>query len=85
MNDNTYNGWPNYETWNVMLWMDNEEPAYRRYREHVQMAKRNHQRFTGEWAENVVRECFGTQTPDKVSFASPKIRWGAIAKAMCAE
>lgn len=25
MTDKTYNGWTNYETWNVKLWMDNEE------------------------------------------------------------
>jgi hypothetical protein len=24
----TYNGWTNYETWNVKLWMDNEEGSY---------------------------------------------------------
>lgn len=25
----SYNGWTNYETWNVKLWQDNEEPSYR--------------------------------------------------------
>ena len=25
----TYNGWTNYETWCVKLWMDNEEGSYR--------------------------------------------------------
>lgn len=24
-----YNGWTNYETWNVKLWIDNEEGSYR--------------------------------------------------------
>lgn len=26
--DQTYNGWTNYETWNVALWLDNEEGSY---------------------------------------------------------
>lgn len=25
----SYNGWSNYETWAVALWLDNEEPTYR--------------------------------------------------------
>ena len=24
----SYNGWTNYETWNVALWMDNDEISY---------------------------------------------------------
>ena len=28
-----YNGWSNYETWNVKLWMDNDEGSYRYWQE----------------------------------------------------
>ena len=31
MSEQGYNGWTNYETWNIALWLDNEEPLYRAY------------------------------------------------------
>ena len=30
---NSYNGWPNYETWAVALWLDNDEYTYNSVRE----------------------------------------------------
>jgi len=29
----TYNGWTNYETWNVALWMDNEQGSQEYWRD----------------------------------------------------
>lgn len=31
--DKKYNGWTNYETWVVKLWMDNDEGSYRYWQE----------------------------------------------------
>lgn len=33
MVDNTYNGWTNWETWIVNLWMDNDQKLYEYYGE----------------------------------------------------
>ncbi len=37
MNNESYNGWRNYETWNVALWIGNDERLYR-----LALAVRNH-------------------------------------------
>ncbi len=35
-----YNGWTNYETWAVHLWISNEEPSYRYWRERAVAVRR---------------------------------------------
>lgn len=36
--DTRYNGWTNYETWAVALWLDNEQGSYNHWRERAQEA-----------------------------------------------
>ena len=40
-NKDEYNGWTNYETWNVKLWMDNDEGSYSFWQEEAQRAYDN--------------------------------------------
>lgn len=39
MSDNTYNGWVNYETWCVNLWLTNEQGTYNALQEIIKGAK----------------------------------------------
>ena len=48
----TYNGWKNYETWNVNLWLANDEPMYRATVRHVVAAGRP----IRDYVESVIAE-----------------------------
>ena len=55
-----YNGWTNYETWNVKLWMDNDQESYDYWQERTKEALEGaeaDQYFTKEQnATNTLRE-----------------------------
>ena len=60
--ETTYNGYTNYETWNVALWLQNDEGLY-------DIARRcdDYQDFV-DAIEGLI-----THTPDDVSFTSPDL------------
>jgi hypothetical protein len=63
--DSTYNGWANYETWNVALWIQNDIGYY-----HLAQEAGDYQTFV-DCLEAV---SFNDQsTPDGVSFNDPKV------------
>jgi len=54
----TYNGWANYQTWNIALWIGNNEGLYNRARRYDSFTK-----FVSSMP-------FGAKTPDGVSYDS---------------
>ncbi len=62
----TYNGWANYETWNVALWIGNDEGLYN-------MAK-GYTKAAGYTAlSNDLSDFHSTSTPDGVSWKHPDL------------
>ena len=61
--DKQYNGWTNYETWNVALWIENDEGLYHTARE------------AGSYEDllEVLYTCGSKRTPDGVSWTDPKV------------
>lgn len=74
----TYNGWSNYETWAVHLWMSNEEGIYRYWRDEARRcraeAKKCPKVAEGLWAVDVAeREELASLMRDDVEQASPLV------------
>lgn len=71
-----YNGWTNWETWNVALWIDNEEGSYR---EKIRYFNRHE--CDGDNVEKFVGQIYPDGTPD---MDSPKemngVNWDEIAE-----
>lgn len=62
MKDESYNGWKNWETWNVALWLDNDEGLY--------SIMRQFRNRSSPYSKLVVelRELGLTETPDGCAF-----------------
>jgi hypothetical protein len=58
--ENSYNGWTNYETWNIALWLGNDEGYYKIAKEY------GSQGYLALAAS--LRDLGVLETPDKVAF-----------------
>ena len=70
LTDQTYNGWTNYQTWNVVLWIENDEELYNLVNE-FEIA-------CYEDLLDVLYECGSKETPDGVKWTDPKINRAEI-------
>lgn len=77
-----YNGWKNYETWNVALWIGNDEPLYRLACSYV----RGLDEVTAADAEKFVKGVLPNGTKDFKgrggSACYAEVDWDAIAEAL---
>ena len=72
MTASTYNGWANYETWNVTLWIQNDEGLYNEAKQ-----CRNYQELV-----NLLYDCGSKETPDGVKWDDVKIDGLAVNEVM---
>lgn len=77
-----YNGWRNRTTWNIMLWLDNDEPMYRAYVARVRQLIAFGLRLSGRRARNMVIDLMGSETPDGCKVTAKCVDWRAIAEGM---
>ena len=76
MSDNTYNGWTNYETWAVALWINNEQASYHYWRNearrHRQQASDCQQVAEGFWTpESAAQYGLADQLKDEFEENAP--------------
>lgn len=64
----TYNGWKNYETWNVALWLNNDEGLHALVKEHNDYTH----------LVNTLNEMNIDKTPDGVFYNDDTIDFRAI-------
>ncbi len=71
MSEKTYNGWTNYETWNVALWIDNEEGSYRYWRDECETAKKYYTDTDGNVDMDGAASMIARNLKDQVEEANP--------------
>ena len=76
MKEQEYNGWRNYQTWNVALWIDNDEGLYHAARDY---AARHPAVTKGLYAGFIrLMGLDGGRTPDGVWWFSAKLDLPAL-------
>ena len=82
MTEQTYNGWKNYETWNVTLWIQNDEFLYNTAKACVDFCDDNEtpwHKFQRCMMQGQIGKFFG-KTGDGVKWNDPKIDAVAVNK-----
>ena len=73
--DNTYNGWKNRQTWNVSLWINNDEHLYRSAVDYVKTAEKDKATYKG-FVQSIGLE--HSKTPDSIAYISKDLDYTAL-------
>ena len=74
----SYNGWKNYQTWNVALWIDNDEGLYRAAVEFMKTYK-GRKPYTS-FIRSLCME--NDRTPDNIKWISTRLDYKALNEMM---
>lgn len=73
-----YNGWKNRQTWNIALWINNDEPLYRSAVEFMKSYKGN-KPYIAFVKANYLQDA---RTPDNISFSGTRLDYKALNEMM---
>ena len=92
MNKNAYNGWTNYETWLVKLWMDNDEGSYRMFQDMADDYLKQDGEDSPSGFANAIKEAHESSLPELTGFAADlinaamsEVNWFEIATSLFEE
>ena len=83
MEDKTYNGWKNRQTWNVALWINNDEWLYKAALDYI-AARKAIAEETGKPLKisyhGFIRraQLAGERTPDRISYTGTRLDYKAL-------
>jgi len=77
-----YNGWKNYQTWNVLLWVENDERNYNAMQEYLNSVARVPGK-RANWKE-AMAHCglFFEKTGDNVSYIQTRLSYRSLDDAL---
>jgi len=83
----TYNGWTNYETWNVALWLDNEPAIYNYVREIAGESANEYDLAVRlqTLVEDMAPELDASMFADLLGAALNNVEWSEIARNILSE